>query len=101
VLALSPSLHSCVAGASEEGAIPVLHLGYQRLEEMSRGSSTHELARSQVAKGRLWLRIFNYWIFVDRDFKVPEFAEPDRAQKTCEVKMFFLFTLAYECCKFS
>jgi hypothetical protein len=51
VLALSPSLRSCVVGASEEGAIPVSHLGYRRLEEMSRGSSTHELARSRVAKG--------------------------------------------------
>jgi hypothetical protein len=43
VLALSPSLWSCVAGTSEEGAIPVSHLGYRCLEEMSRGSSTHEL----------------------------------------------------------
>jgi hypothetical protein len=51
VLALSPSLRSCVAGASEKGAIPISHLEYQRLEEMSRGSSTHELARSRVAKG--------------------------------------------------
>jgi hypothetical protein len=51
VLGLSPSLRSCVAGASEEGAIPVSHLGYQCLEEMSQGSSTHELARSQVVKG--------------------------------------------------
>jgi hypothetical protein len=50
VLALSPRLRSCVADASEEGGIPVSHLGYRRLEEMSRGSSTHELVRSQVEK---------------------------------------------------
>jgi hypothetical protein len=50
-LRLRPRLRSCVADASEEVAIPVSHLGYRRLEEMSRGSSTHELARLRVAKG--------------------------------------------------
>jgi hypothetical protein len=51
VIALSPSLWSCVEGTSEEGAIPTSHLGYRYLEEMSQGSSTHELARSRVVKG--------------------------------------------------
>jgi hypothetical protein len=51
VLALIPSLRSCVAGASKEGAILVSYLRYRCLEEMSRGSLTHELARLQVAKG--------------------------------------------------
>jgi hypothetical protein len=51
VLSLSPSLRSCVVGASKEGAIPISHLRYRCLEEMSRGSSTHKLARSRVAKG--------------------------------------------------
>jgi hypothetical protein len=48
---LRPRLWSCVVDASEEGAIPMSHLGYRQLEEMSRGSSTHELARLRVAKG--------------------------------------------------
>jgi hypothetical protein len=51
VLELSPSLWSCVVGASKEGAIPVLHIGYRHLEEMSRGSSTHELMRLRIVKG--------------------------------------------------
>jgi hypothetical protein len=70
VLALSPILWSCVVGTSEEGAIPVSHLGYQRLEEMSRGFSTHELARSRVAKGDLGyesLTIGSSWT------KIPKF----------------------------
>jgi hypothetical protein len=33
VLALNPSLQLYVAGASEEGAIPVLYLGNRHLEE--------------------------------------------------------------------
>jgi hypothetical protein len=47
VLSLIPSLRSCVAGASEEGAIHVSHLGYRCLEEMSRGYLTHELLQDR------------------------------------------------------
>jgi hypothetical protein len=52
-----PSLRLYVAGASEEGAIPVSHLGYQRFGE--RGVEGHRLTNSRVAKGacakaRLW-----------------------------------------------
>jgi hypothetical protein len=48
VLALSPSLRLYVAGTSEEGSIPISHLGYQRLEEEESrvfDSRTHEITK--------------------------------------------------------
>jgi hypothetical protein len=51
-----PNLRLHVAGASEEGAIPISHLGYRHLEkEESRALTPNSQAtKGTCAKARLW-----------------------------------------------
>jgi hypothetical protein len=89
VLSLNPSLRLYVVGTSEEGAIPVSHLGYRRLEEEESrdfDSRTREIAKlrkvplvTRVGRKRELSLKSEYESLVDRD---PE----TRSPKICRAK---------------